>query len=545
MAANRSINVPIGPAVVVFGNNLDTTFDITKGGITFSASTSTQDVKVDQYGDSTVKQILKGRAVSVTVPFALHDLERLSKVMPNSTYSKSGTKEKLSINAKAGYDLTQAAERLIIKPTDPNATVNDWITVPLAGAISDPEYTYNADNERVAKITFTGFADSENSSLYVLGDTGIPKLVDDFSDLKSWTTQSGIAGASDTARVEEGTSSLLLTSDNAGITASRKTISQNFSKSKGFFLRVYVEDKSTLDYISIYLSTSTTLSTFFSTTIKSPNLVEGWNEILLDKSILKGSDSWEKTFVRAQIRVVSKASTKTSVVFDKLAELSPLPTSRPKVVFTMDDGWISQYTEAFSRMNAKGFKGTLAVIPSKVDTAGYVSKAQLDEMYAAGWDLANHTYTHINLGSNDKATQQKEIDDTTAWLNSRGYRRASDIVIYPYGGYNSDTMSIMQKYRLGRSIVEWVETSIPKHKYKTKIRNLTPTVTIDKAKEYVDEAIRTNGVVVFLNHIYEVPKDNADTMKYDPNVFQQLIDYVDSKKDVLDVVTLSEWEQGK
>ena len=34
------------------------------------------------------------------------------------------------------------AKQLVIKPTDPNATANDWITIPLAGAMADPEYTF-------------------------------------------------------------------------------------------------------------------------------------------------------------------------------------------------------------------------------------------------------------------------------------------------------------------------------------------------------------------------------------------------------------------
>ncbi|MGM0904264.1 MAG: hypothetical protein ACQEXB_24570 [Bacillota bacterium] len=168
------INVPIGPAEVEYGVDTEmVTFDITKGGIVFQATTNKQDITVDQYGDTPVKSIMKGRTCQVTVPFALHDLDKLSKVIPNSTLvadATSPTKKKLVVKSQAGADLLAGAKKLVIKPTDPQATANDWITVPLAGALADPEYTFNSDNERIVNITFVGYPDIETGDLYILGD---------------------------------------------------------------------------------------------------------------------------------------------------------------------------------------------------------------------------------------------------------------------------------------------------------------------------------------------------------------------------------------
>lgn len=168
------INVPIGPAKVEYGETADlVTFDITKGGIVFQATTNKQDITVDQYGDTPVKSIMKGRTCQVTVPFALHDLEKLSKVIPNSTLVADATdpeKKKLVVKSQAGFDMLSAAKPLVIKPTDPSATANDWITVPLAGAMADPEYTFDSDNERIVNITFVGYPDVDTGDLYILGD---------------------------------------------------------------------------------------------------------------------------------------------------------------------------------------------------------------------------------------------------------------------------------------------------------------------------------------------------------------------------------------
>ena len=168
------INVPIGPATVTYGaTGQETVFDITKGGIKFKVTTTKQDITIDQYGDTPVKSVMKGRTCEVTVPFALADVDKLSKVIPNSslvTDATVPTKKKLVVNAQAGTDLLAAAKKLIIKPTDTNATANDWITIPLAGAMADIDYSYDSDNERIVNITFVGYPDITTGELFVLGD---------------------------------------------------------------------------------------------------------------------------------------------------------------------------------------------------------------------------------------------------------------------------------------------------------------------------------------------------------------------------------------
>lgn len=166
------INVPIGPAIVEYGEGADMhTYDITKGGIVFTSTSSTQDITVDQHGDTIVKSIFKGGSAQVVVPFALQDLERIQAAIPNSTYTTDGVKEKVVVKSQAGYNMLDNAKKLIIKPTSPDTTPNDWITIPLAGAKSDLEYTYNSDNERVANLTFMAYPDMDDEgTLFILGD---------------------------------------------------------------------------------------------------------------------------------------------------------------------------------------------------------------------------------------------------------------------------------------------------------------------------------------------------------------------------------------
>lgn len=168
----QGISVPIGPAIVEYGDGDDkVVFDITKGGIVFTAETTKQDTTVDQYGDTPVKSIMKGMTAQATVPFALHDLKRIATAIPGSELVVENDKTKLMVNAAAGYDMLKNAKPLVIKPTDPDATEEDWITIPLAGAIADPNYTYDSDNERVTNITFPAYPDMDRKGLlYVMGE---------------------------------------------------------------------------------------------------------------------------------------------------------------------------------------------------------------------------------------------------------------------------------------------------------------------------------------------------------------------------------------
>ncbi|WP_307847889.1 hypothetical protein [Metabacillus bambusae] len=171
------IDVPIGPAKVEYGESSPTIFDITKGGIQFQVNTTKQDVTVDQFGDTPVKSIIKGRTCQAIVPFALKDLKKLSSVTPNSKYGEDVTnpeavKKRLDVYAQAGYDLLKEAKKMVIKPTSPGTTANDYITIPTAGAMADVQWTFNTENERVCNITFVGYPD-DTGLLYFLGDESV------------------------------------------------------------------------------------------------------------------------------------------------------------------------------------------------------------------------------------------------------------------------------------------------------------------------------------------------------------------------------------
>jgi hypothetical protein len=71
--------------------------------------------------------------------------------------------------------------------------------------------------------------------------------------------------------------------------------------------------------------------------------------------------------------------------------------AKTKVMVTFDDAVSSLYDGIFPIMRAAGLRGTSYLNALSVGTSGYATVAQLREMYAGGWDVASHGYSHLSL----------------------------------------------------------------------------------------------------------------------------------------------------
>lgn len=79
-------NVKIGVCQVYFGG---VDLGYTKGGVEVSVTTETHKVQVDQFGKSTINELVMGRDVKVKAPLAETTIDNLVRIMPGAT--KVGT----------------------------------------------------------------------------------------------------------------------------------------------------------------------------------------------------------------------------------------------------------------------------------------------------------------------------------------------------------------------------------------------------------------------------------------------------------------------
>lgn len=157
----------MGPCTVTFKG---TDLGLTKGGVSVEFTTDVASKVADQYGDSVIDNVVKGRAIKVTVPMAERDLTKLAAVFPGSTLVGT-TSKRLVIDAAVGTSLRALAGALVLHPYDRAAADNTAdLTVPLAMSNGALKFAYQSDNQRVYEVTFDGFVDLSTGELFNMGD---------------------------------------------------------------------------------------------------------------------------------------------------------------------------------------------------------------------------------------------------------------------------------------------------------------------------------------------------------------------------------------
>lgn len=122
----------------------------------------------------------------------------------------------------------------------------------------------------------------------------------------------------------------------------------------------------------------------------------------------------------------------------------PLPERT--VAITIDDAYLTVYTQAYPRLKARGWPFTVFVASDSVDRGlqGFMSWEQMREMKQHGASFASHSATH------DYLIRRKAGEDEQQWLArvrtdiERGAERVRAelgdgpaLFAYPYGEYNS------------------------------------------------------------------------------------------------------------
>ena len=137
-------------------------------------------------------------------------------------------------------------------------------------------------------------------------------------------------------------------------------------------------------------------------------------------------------------------------ILNALSSDEPLPERT--VAITLDDAYLSIYTEAFPRLQKRGFPFTVFVATDPVDKgySRYMNWQQLREMKAAGVEIANHSKSHPYM------VRRLPGEDTSSYLS----RLKSEIVsaqqrlekelgpqpklfAYPYGEYSKEVEAVV------------------------------------------------------------------------------------------------------
>jgi len=202
----------------------------------------------------------------------------------------------------------------------------------------------------------------------------------------------------------------------------------------------------------------------------------------------------------------------------------------PAILFTFDDTHESDYSVAFSYMQSKGMIGTSYIIQSAIDSTNGLTEAQIIEMDAAGWDIGNHTVSHVALTALTEAEQETEIGDCKTYLDGLGLTRASKHVAYPLGAYNADTLTAMTNLGMitGRTIVEGFKTIDQFTWYELPSTVLTSTTSLEYMRALVDYIKCYGYTSIFYMH--EIVESISSPGQWLISDFQALVDHVYDNK---------------
>jgi hypothetical protein len=185
-----------------------------------------------------------------------------------------------------------------------------------------------------------------------------------------------------------------------------------------FMVYAGITDPQRIDSFDLYLGTDDTFANAYKASWACRDVREPgpqWISAFMNGMTVVGSIKSIDEITA--IKLVINSGTSGGAI--SLSDLCYGRRTKPQIVVQFDDNWAEQYSEAFSYMGGKGLKGTVFAIQNRVGTAGYTTLAQLQEMYAAGWDIGNHTLDHAGFNhsssgdTDDVATAQQPTDDFT------------------------------------------------------------------------------------------------------------------------------------
>ncbi|MBN2298116.1 MAG: polysaccharide deacetylase family protein [Deltaproteobacteria bacterium] len=134
-------------------------------------------------------------------------------------------------------------------------------------------------------------------------------------------------------------------------------------------------------------------------------------------------------------------------LFECISGKKPLPEKA--VVITIDDGYLSEYTQAVPVLKEHGFPFCIFVFTRAVGSRNYMTWDQLHEVLSSGGDVGSHTHTHPRLTDVPPGEIEKECMVSKRILEEKLGIEAKWFA-YPFGEYDDAVRSagIKAGYRL-------------------------------------------------------------------------------------------------
>jgi len=336
-------------------------------------------------------------------------------------------------------------------------------------------------------------------------------LIEDFENSADWTLAgTGAALTADTTQKTSGTQSLKLSGDTGNVIYMTKTVDLDLSADGSFIIDVYSDVYDAERSFGIYFSSTTDFSKQFAaaTILLGTRLVSTghWSHIILSKADFTntGAESWNNTMIRLKIRTwIGGGATQPFLWLDNLRAGYQ---AKAVAIISFDDGYASVLSAGKPVLDTNGQYATLFVTKATIgDAPTYLTEAELATVYNAGWDIANHSYSHpVTLVGLDDATLDDEVNDMFAYLYATlGFTRSAKFFCYPEGSYDDTVVTkVAENHRLARTVDDGQykphQSGVDDDYFYLGVYSLGAGVAAVEA--VIDAVIARNGVIHLYGH---------------------------------------------
>lgn len=271
--------------------------------------------------------------------------------------------------------------------------------------------------------------------------------------------------------------------------------------------------------------------------------VDGVSFIIINKnefSVGVGTPSW--TAIN-KLRITFKSATGKSIT----VKVGKIQTYDMRGLCTVwfDDAEITQYTEAFTRMNALAvpMQGVISVPADLVgSSASYFTKKQLCEMKNCGWEFVNHTKSHKNLTTITLTEAEYQIEKGMDYLLGIGAGKGAFHFVPPNAGRSPAIDTVIKKYAISERYRSDSYNCTPTtNPYLIAVQQVINTTTVATIQGWIDTAAANGLWLVLLFHYIVTPASSST--QYTPANFQTIINYLSASTlktlTVSDVLSLS------
>ncbi|MCC7119247.1 MAG: polysaccharide deacetylase family protein [Anaerolineales bacterium] len=171
------------------------------------------------------------------------------------------------------------------------------------------------------------------------------------------------------------------------------------------------------------------------------------------------------------------------------------------VSLTFDDGDADNYLIR-ETLKANNLRATFYVISGKLGQDGFLTEAQVKDLYADGNEIGGHTLNHTKLVNLSVEELRKEICQDRLNLLSYGFKATS--FAYPYGYHDAQVRQVVQDcgYNSARTVADGPESLPPAAPFALKAMPfIVQDTTFSKMMRYVrDVEAGGGGWAIFIFH---------------------------------------------